>query len=389
MKSWLQRVCASLLVAVSAFASGCTPLDLRKSIEWPFSSDEEDYVDPAQLVAVWTDIVLTRSDGPAIRGFGGRVMFYDKSGKEPIKAKGTLVVYAYDDSKHQKSQMEPDRKFVFRVEEFEKHYSESRIGHSYSFWLPWGPVGGMQKEITLIARFKATGGNEVVGEPANVPLPGAMRDSAEENKRGEPGLSDRRVPEGQVRWASHQTPVPASNVGSGDARQPNRRMVTTTIRVPPAGSLRTAVSGVQPSTEPEPRPPAAAGTHPSAAAAYQQYSPVDQVNSRVPQLAYPTVSSAPPGKPAVAPAVQTPCVGLPPVTQHNLRRMPNSVPPWPAEAPRQDLALPPGPTRYSPPRPPVQGGSFARPGFAPSRWQPPRGAWQYRCGPTPPAASPY
>ena len=52
------------------------------------------------------------------------------------------------------------------------HYSKSKLGHSYSVWLPWDETGGPQKEISLIARFTPEKGGVVVGEQTKQMLPG-------------------------------------------------------------------------------------------------------------------------------------------------------------------------------------------------------------------------
>ena len=54
-----------------------------------------------------------------------------------MKGRGSLVVYAFDETDRDPANMKPDRKFVFTQEQFEKHYSKSTLGHSYSVWLPW------------------------------------------------------------------------------------------------------------------------------------------------------------------------------------------------------------------------------------------------------------
>ncbi len=68
----------------------------------------------------------------------------------------------------------PARKYVFRAEELAGHYSESKLGHSYSFWVPWDRVGGPQRQVSLIARFKSAQGGVVMSEMTRHLLPGAQ-----------------------------------------------------------------------------------------------------------------------------------------------------------------------------------------------------------------------
>ncbi|MGP8122425.1 MAG: hypothetical protein ACLP8B_18120, partial [Xanthobacteraceae bacterium] len=58
---------------------------------WPFGDDKPGK--PDRVIAMWTDTVLTRSDTPPVRGFGGRLMFYEGKNESPVKVEGMLVVY--------------------------------------------------------------------------------------------------------------------------------------------------------------------------------------------------------------------------------------------------------------------------------------------------------
>ena len=111
-------------------------------------------------------------DGPPARGFGGRLTFYDSKADKPVKVDGTLVVYVFDEEGRDPGNAKPDRKYVFSKEDWERHYSKSELGHSYSVWLPWDEVGGPQKEISLIVRFTPSTGPTIVGEQARQVLPG-------------------------------------------------------------------------------------------------------------------------------------------------------------------------------------------------------------------------
>ena len=126
---------------------------------------------PRQVVPVWSDTVLHQSGVAATRGFGGRLMFYGQDKNKPIKVEGSLVVYAWDDSKGSMERT-PDRKYVFPAETLQSHYSASTLGHSYSFWVPWDAAGGPLQHSTLISRFLSNDGTELTGAPAHVVLEG-------------------------------------------------------------------------------------------------------------------------------------------------------------------------------------------------------------------------
>ena len=157
-----------LLVCVTLLLPGCM---LGTGAAGLFSRDKPEYQTPRQMVPVWSDTVLHQSGEPATRGVGGRIMFYGLDKHKAVRSQGTLVVYAWDDSQGMQERS-PDRKFVFPAEDLQQHYSQSRLGHSYSFWLPWDAAGGQLTHLTLITRFVSTDGAELTAAPAHVVLPG-------------------------------------------------------------------------------------------------------------------------------------------------------------------------------------------------------------------------
>ncbi len=130
---------------------------------------------PDQVVVMWGNTLLSQP-GKKTRGFGGRLMFFAQDQKEPIKVDGVLTVYAYDITEHPQG-TKPDRKYVFHREQFGKHYTESALGDSYNVWIPWGPVGGPQKDIELRVRFVSAKGVVIVSETSWGTLPGETPDT--------------------------------------------------------------------------------------------------------------------------------------------------------------------------------------------------------------------
>lgn len=98
-------------------------------------------------------------------------MFYGQDKQKSIRVEGSMIVYAWDDSKGSMERA-PDRKYVFPVESLQAHYSASSLGHSYSFWVPWDAAGGPLQHVTLISRFLSNDGTELTGTPAHVVLQG-------------------------------------------------------------------------------------------------------------------------------------------------------------------------------------------------------------------------
>ncbi len=139
------------------------------------TEDDEPLPDPVvpdRVSAVWSDTILTQHHKPAIRGFGGRIMFYAKDSEEPVVIDGTLTVYAFDDEEGNVENAEPKKRFVFLPEQFAKHRSKSELGHSYSVWLPWDKVGGPQQRVSLFIRFEPTNGGSIMSDASRQVLPG-------------------------------------------------------------------------------------------------------------------------------------------------------------------------------------------------------------------------
>ena len=133
-----------LLGRVVASSAGCTSWNVSKSLPWPFQQEDKPGT-PTKIVAVWTETVLRREGEAPLRGFGGRLMFYEGKKDKPVKIDGAVVVYAFVEDGRDEANAKPDRKYVFTPDQIPGHYSKSEIGHSYSFWLPWDEVGGPQK----------------------------------------------------------------------------------------------------------------------------------------------------------------------------------------------------------------------------------------------------
>jgi hypothetical protein len=173
-----QAIYLSLTIAIVSLQCGCTALTNDKPMKNPFKrllqteSETESDIQPNvnKMAVIWKD--TTYSGGAkSVRGFGGRVFFYDEH-NEPVKADGEFVVYGFDDSENPEQGNKADRKYVFEREKLEQHFSESEMGPSYSFWIPWEKTGGERKTITLIPVFKTHDGRVVKSGQSIQTLPG-------------------------------------------------------------------------------------------------------------------------------------------------------------------------------------------------------------------------
>jgi hypothetical protein len=247
-----------LLLGLLLASGGCASIDFKRSIPWAKEETPQDS-NPRRLVAIWTDTVLHSTGKPATRGFGGRLYFYDDKNKA-VPVEGTLIVYAYDDARGGSVEREPDRKFVFRPEEFVNHADSTKLGQSYSVWIPWDAVGGARSQITLLPMFTTNKGNVIAGQQAKLTLLGAdplpAPGSMPYNSWGQHAYGRDR----DVQQASYQTPAPA-NFQPGAAGYPpetdqDRLRQMRTLSIPITDSLRQRLLEGGTNGEPHGRSPA-------------------------------------------------------------------------------------------------------------------------------------
>lgn len=221
-----------LLLVCLCLGPGCAQLQLSRPIPW-LPGAEEPAVPPAKVVALWTNAVLQQPNRAATRGFSGKLMFFGARGNKPVPVDGSLVVYAFVEEGRAADEVKPDRKFVFTPEQFAGHYGRSKLGHSYSVWLPWDDAGGPQTEISLIARFTPTEGPTIVGEQTKHVLPGtsttpeAGRLDVTRSARGD---VSGETSEDAVRPTAYEADLEETDHPAGE---PTRSMGVDTIAIPP------------------------------------------------------------------------------------------------------------------------------------------------------------
>ncbi len=298
-----------------------------------FSLGDEDEPEegiPVRMEGTWTDTVLNQAGQKPQRGFGGRLIFYGREDHKPILVDGQLVVYAFDEMGREVTDNRPTRRYVFPADQMPQRMSESEIGASYSFWLPWDEAGGPQTEVSLICRFEPKGGAVVVSEQTKHLLPGSLPASGEVARQAAPKLPE-GVPSrpaqptlesvqrsstanGGVQLAGYESAVEQSprteptEPGSAAATIPERRMTTTSIPLPqdfrlPTGSASLAAAAraraMQRSAPSSPmQTPASAAATPAAATPSQ------------PQPFHSGRAGAFPPQPLIKPTVAAPTVPL-------------------------------------------------------------------------------
>lgn len=236
------RALALILLLGITTLVGCAPLNFNLR-DFSFN-DEDEPVTPSRMIPVWTDTVLTRAGKPGVRGFGGRLVFYENGQQAPVRVKGSIVVYAWDDSDKQAANRPPDRKYVVTAEELARHFSVSRVGPSYSIWVPWDKVGGEHRQISLVTRFIGVNGAELVSQPVAAVLPGPVSDRMIVSKstlEAKPTTSPEQSDEPALDHPDAGNPMPTilqagweSPANTANAPPNLPRMTTTTLNVSPS-----------------------------------------------------------------------------------------------------------------------------------------------------------
>ena len=188
---------------------------------------ETDFKTPRSKVGIWKASTYEKAGAKSIRGFGGRFYFYDVN-NDPVRVDGDLTIYGYDDdSQVEAGEGKADRKFVFKADSLNSHFSESAFGESYSFFVPWDNVGGVEKTITLIPVFKTVDGHMPEAKPATMRLPGRRGSKLAASDAEQSGEKNG----GAVVQASVESPtgvsVGSSTISAIQKKKEARRMPTT------------------------------------------------------------------------------------------------------------------------------------------------------------------
>ncbi|MBM4005620.1 MAG: hypothetical protein FJ295_20415 [Planctomycetes bacterium] len=203
---------------------------------WPWTRSKPEPAIPDRIMAIWTDTVLHQPGEPALRGFGGRIFFYQDKSKDPVEVDGGLAIYVFDADKIDPRSPTPERKFVFTADQFASHASRSELGLSYSVWLPWDEVGGPNRRLSIVTRFEGRNGGVVISQPTQKLLPGVddlARRPASSNSSptvqttGVPATGEHHHGVRQVNYDSGESPPNAN----GNTK---RRLQPQTIDLPPA-----------------------------------------------------------------------------------------------------------------------------------------------------------
>ena len=338
--SWIHRLLINVCGLPLLMMAGCSSLDLS-DYHLPGSKPKPKV--PTRMLDVWTDTILNQTGQSSVRGFGGRLTFFGDMDSKPVMVDGTLTVYAFDATDNDPVHAVPERKFVFSAEQMAKHQSKSKLGYSYSIWIPWDEVGNEERELMLMTRFEAQTGEIIMSSPSRHTLPGTTPPAGStaniELRKTRVGATisntkadtkaqqasgtkaDKYNDANAVKPVSYETPMPASTPAATPASDPSTS--TFTIEVPQnfaqkalAGANAPAATTATPET---------VTTKPTAAAATARSTDSTTESS-------PSASSAPSRFP-VRRATTVPLKRDPVRRQPHPAGWPSQLPPTPRSAP--------------------------------------------------------
>ena len=125
------------------------------------------------VIASWTPAISNGENSE--RGFGGRVYFHDQD-MRPVKIKGTVIVYVYEEDGRKPCDPKPDEGVVFDEKTLNSKgvYAKTSLGHSYNLWVPIDADGheGQAKKVSLLVRYVPNQGTPQFSSLATTHLPG-------------------------------------------------------------------------------------------------------------------------------------------------------------------------------------------------------------------------
>lgn len=197
----IRAIRVEVLLLLTALLCGCSAMPAPSLAIWKSAGPA------ASVNAVWEPAV-SNEGGKSMRGFGGRIYFYDQGQTQPVKVDGTVVVYAFDEEGRDPSNTKPNEGYVFDAKTLNSRgvYKKSALGHSYNLWVPWDSEGpdGKAKKVSLIVRYIPKKGSSVVSSQATAYLPGKREQEQYPNTVLASGTD---AQQGPIQQVSLQTPT--------------------------------------------------------------------------------------------------------------------------------------------------------------------------------------
>lgn len=187
--------------------SGCTSAGLNFNMfaEPHEKESDENFVE--QVIPVWQEAEGAGLNPASVsKGFGGHIYFITHGRGLPSEVKGAVRIYIFDDLGTPEEQAKPIHQFDFPAESWKGHLAMSKLGPSYSIFVPYTRTGGRAANCALRIRYTPEKGAPVFSQMVAIAMPGtgAKAPGADDNGDNEgPEVTQRgKQKEGKINQVS-------------------------------------------------------------------------------------------------------------------------------------------------------------------------------------------
>jgi hypothetical protein len=218
----------------------------------PTPSDEHPVY---ENICLWEPGEGTGMDGLPARGFLGQLMFFAHGIASPVRIKGPVRIYVFDDQGTAESQQRPIHEFNFCEEAFNEFLTESNIGAAYQFFIPYSRKGAHRAVCSLRVRYTPEHGQPVYSKMGSVILAGTSP------RKPDLPVTSTELPANEgIQLMSHETAAPRSPQIPAAGNLPLAKDADQSSQSEDKARLRAALSQITGST-PSTAAPAAGATN--------------------------------------------------------------------------------------------------------------------------------
>jgi hypothetical protein len=125
-----------------------------------------------ELVGIWQTAEGQDQKNIPCRGFGGQILFFAAGHKSPVKVKGQVSIYVFDDVGTPDDQSKPYHQYDFTSEQWDYFFRDSTLGSCYQVFVPYTRPGGFEADCSLRVKFTPDEGLPVYSKVATINIRG-------------------------------------------------------------------------------------------------------------------------------------------------------------------------------------------------------------------------
>lgn len=157
-----------------------------------------------EIICLWEAAEGLGLDDKPTRGFAGKVMFFTKGQREPVRINGDVRIYVFDDLGTEEEQQKPIHHFDFEEGVFQAFLSDSNIGHSYQLFIPYTRKNSYKTNCALRVKLIPPEGRPVYSKISPVTLPGTAPPAQRASN------ASTQQPTSMIQQASFEQPDPVN-----------------------------------------------------------------------------------------------------------------------------------------------------------------------------------